>query len=187
MAFELFRVTGYQSILGAGETRTGTPSGRLIFLVALWIGFACNIALWRELVPGSQAAGRGLAWALVAGGFGASACGIALSLLCWRRTFKPAATLLLTLAALAATGAWFQSLPLDSGLFANNASVLAPAWGKLLRWEVPVLLVVLALLPIILLLNTKVRRLPGPEQMSVNAGGMALSGVGLAISGESAK
>ena len=182
MSLKLFRATGHQSILGAGETRTATHPAWLVFATALWIGFACNVALWRELLPASEA-GRGLAWSLAAGSFAASASGVVLSLLGWRRTFKPAATLLLLLAALVAAGAWFQSLPLTTGLLNNNASALVPAWRALLRWEVPVLLVVLALLPIALLWNTKVRRLPGPEQMSVNAGGLAVGGVVLAISG----
>ena len=182
MSLKLFRATGNQSILGVGETRTATHPGWLVFTIALWIGFACNVALWRELVPGSEA-GRGLPWSLVAGSLAASASGIVLSLLGWRRTFKAAATLLLLMAALAAAGAWSQSLPLDARLFETNVSALLPAWRELLRWEVPVLLCVLALLPIAMLWNTKIRRLPGPEQLSVNIGGLAIGGVVLAISG----
>ena len=44
----------------------------------------------------------------------------------------------------------------------------------------------LALLPIAMLWNTKIRRLPGPEQLSVNIGGLAIGGLaigGVAIGG----
>ena len=48
------------------------------------------------------------------------------------------------------------------------------------------LLCMLALLPIAMLWNTKIRRLPGPEQLSVNIGGLAIGGLaigGVAIGG----
>lgn len=182
MSLKLFRSTGYSSILSPGETRVATHPGWLVLATSMWIGFVCNVALWRELIPESDS-GRGLAWALTAGLFGAAASGAVLSLLGWRRTFKPAATVLLLLAALAACGIWFQSLPMDASLLDKGFAALLPAWPSLLRWQVPVLLLVLALLPMLWLWNTQVRRLPGPEQLGVNAAGMAAGAAVLVASG----
>ena len=182
MSLKLFRSTGYSSILAPGETRVATHPGWLVLATSLWIGFASNVALWRALISGVES-GRGLGWALTAGVFATAASGAVLSLLGWRRTFKPAATVLLLLAALAACGIWFQSLPLEASLLDRGLAALLPAWPSLLRWQVPVLLLVLALMPMLWLWNTQVRRLPGPEQLGVNAAGMAAGAAVVAVSG----
>ena len=48
MSLKLFRSTGYSSILAPGESRVATHPGWVILAISLWIGFACNVALWRE-------------------------------------------------------------------------------------------------------------------------------------------
>ena len=97
-----------------GETRVAPHPHWLVLAVSLWIGFACNVALWRQLR--ALDGGPGLASALLAGAFIASACGTLLSLLGWRRTLKRVASVLLLLSALVAACIWVQGLPLDRTL-----------------------------------------------------------------------
>ena len=52
MSLKLFRSTGYASILSPGETRVATHPGWLMAAVSAWVGFACNVALWRAFVAG---------------------------------------------------------------------------------------------------------------------------------------
>ena len=179
MSLKLFRSTGYASILAPGETRQGTKHpGWIILAVSLWAGFACNVALWRSFRGQAD-----LAHALALGALVASACGFILSLLGWRTTLKPAATLMLFLAALSACAIWGQSLPLDGPFSEMRLSTLMiPPWASLLRWQVSLLLVVLAVVPTMWVWNTQVRRLAGPAQLSVNLRGMLVAACVLAAS-----
>jgi lipid A ethanolaminephosphotransferase len=182
MSLKLFRSTGYSSILAPGETRVALHPGWLVLATSIWIGFACNVPLWRALRPGLET-GPSLAWAVTAGIFAAAASAAAMSLLGWRRTFKATATLLLLLAALVACAVWGQALPVDASLVDKGPQALVIAWPSLLRWQVPALLVVLGLLPMLLVWNTQLRRLPGPEQMAANLTGAIVACVVLAASG----
>ncbi|MBI2768727.1 MAG: DUF1705 domain-containing protein [Burkholderiales bacterium] len=179
MSLKLFRSTGYSSILGPGETtRVSMHPGWLVLAVSVWVGFACNVSLWR-VVRAMPEAGGGLLHALVMGVLLAGGCCTLLSLLGWRRTLKPAATVLLLLGALAACGMWVQALPLDSNVLDKGLrSLVIPSWASLLGWQVPATLVVLALLPMLWVWNTQLRRLPGPQQFAANATG---AGLGLAL------
>ncbi len=181
MSLKLFRSTGYSSILSAGETRVAMHPGWMILLTSVWAGFACNAALWRALF---LRGGAGLGQALATGTFLACASAVALSVLGWRKTLKPAATLILFLAALSASTAWVQAMPADSGLAQLRLAGLAlPSWGGLLHWQAWAALTVLALLPAMWVSKTRVRRLPGDQQLSVNAIGSLTAGALLALSG----
>ncbi|NPC59004.1 phosphoethanolamine transferase domain-containing protein [Caenimonas soli] len=181
MSLKLFRSTGYESILSPGETRASMHPGWIITAVSAWAGFACNVALWRELWTGDPA---GLAWAFALGAFVAAVCAAILSLLGWRKTLKPAATLILFVAALFACAIWAQALPVDASLMQKRLStILLPPWASLLRWQVSASLAVLALAPTVLLWNTQVRRLPGPQQLSINMMGILLASIMVAASG----
>lgn len=182
MALKLFRSTGYSSILAPGESRVPMHPFWVVAAASAWIGFACNVALWRALGPGDLP-GPGLSWALTAGLFASGCCGLVLSLLAWRRTLKPAATLLLLLAATAATGVWLQSAPIDANVLAQGLGGLMPGWAGLLSWQGPVLLVVLGVLPVLWLWQAQMRRLPGPRQLGANVGGMACSAMLAGVSG----
>ena len=181
MSLKLFRSTGYESILSPGETRAAMHPGWIITAVSAWAGFVCNVALWRELWSGDSV---GLAWALALGAFVAAVCAVILSVLGWRKTLKPAATLILFVAALAACAIWGQAIPVDASLLQKRlSSFILPSWASLLRWQVSALLVVLALAPTVWLWNTQVRRLPGPEQLSINMVGILLASIMVAASG----
>ena len=181
MSLKLFRSTGYESILSPGETRAAVHPGWIITGTSAWAGFVCNVALWRELWAGDAA---GLAWAFALGAFIAAGCAVVLSVLGWRKTLKPAATLILFVAALAACAVWGQAIPVDAGLLQKRlSSFILPSWASLLRWQVSALLVVLALAPTVWLWNTQVRRLPGPQQLSINMIGTLLASILVAASG----
>ena len=179
MPLKLFRSTGYASILTPGETRQGAKHpGWIILAVSLWAGFACNVALWRSFRGQAD-----IAHALALGALVASACGFILSLLGWRTTLKPAATLILFMGALSACAIWGQSLPLDGPFSEMRLSTLMiPPWASLLRWQVSLLLVVLAVAPTMWVWNTQVRRLAGPRQLSANLKGMLAAACVLAAS-----
>ncbi len=170
MSLRLFRTTGYHSILTPGESRIALHPGWAVLAASAWIGLACNPWLWLALV------GRGTDGpaALAAGLVIASACGFVLSLACWRRTFKPAATLVLLVAALACAGVWSHGMSLQDAMAARPTALL-PGWAALFGWQVPSLLVVLGVAPMLWLWNTQLRRLTGPAQGRANLAGMAIA------------
>jgi lipid A ethanolaminephosphotransferase len=181
MSLKLFRSTGYSSILLPGEARQAMHPRWIVLVASAWAGFACNVALWRGLwaLPASG----GLAHALVLGAFVAAGCGILLSLLGWRKTLKPATTLVLLVAALSACATWSQAVAPAAAADAQLPILMLPSWASLLRWQVSALLVALAMVPMVWVWNTKVRRLPGPEQLGSNLLGMLAGAALLAASG----
>lgn len=182
MSLKLFRSTGYSSILGPGETRVAPHPVWLVLAVSGWIGFACNVALWRHVrgLDGSP----GLRACLLAGAFIAAACATVLSLLGWHRTLKKAASALLLLAALVAASIWVQGLPLDKALLSQGLRALVlPSWPSLLRWQFPMLLVLLGVVPALWLSQLRLRRLPGPQQLQTNIAGMLIAGAVMMFSG----
>jgi glucan phosphoethanolaminetransferase (alkaline phosphatase superfamily) len=181
MSLKLFRSTGYSSILSAGETRVAMHPGWLILFTSLWVGFACNVALWREL--GASAGGGSLGQALTTGAFAASAAAVVLSALGWRKTLKPAALLIVFVAALAAIAAWQAAVPADTAAAGTRLSGLLPSWRDLLHWQVGATLAGLALPPAIWICNTRVRRFSGHRQLGVNVSGVLAAGAVLAPSG----
>jgi glucan phosphoethanolaminetransferase (alkaline phosphatase superfamily) len=182
MSLKLFRSTGYSSILSVGETRqVATHPGWLILFTSLWVGFACNVALWREL---GSSPGGSLGQALTTGAFAAASAGVALSVLGWRKTLKPAALLIVFVAALAAIAAWQAPVPADTATADTRlSSLLSLSWRALLHWQVGAILAGLALPPAIGICNTRIRRLPGNRQLGVNLTGILAAGAVLAPSG----
>ena len=133
------------------------------------------MALWRELWAGDRVA---LARAFALGAFVAAICAVILSVLGWRKTLKPAATLILFVTALTACSIWQQDIPVDANLLRQPlSSLLLPSWASMLRWQVATLLAVLALAPAVWLWNTPVLRLPGPQQMSIYMIGTLLASI----------
>jgi glucan phosphoethanolaminetransferase (alkaline phosphatase superfamily) len=173
MSLKLFRSTGYSSILTAGETRLAMHPGWMILATSIWVGFACNVVLWRQLRAQFSSS---LGQALATGVFAAAACAVVLSILGWRKTLKPAATLILFLAALAVCAAWEQPA-------AKDRLLMLPSWNGLLQWQAWATLAGLALLPAIWVCKTRLRRLPGNEQLSANLACIFAAATVLAVSG----
>jgi len=169
MALRLFRSTGYSTLLMPGESRMPTHPAMLVLWGSLWLGVACNVAIWRW-VAGSVDARTALGSFLVIAG----ASGTLFSLLGWRRTLKPALTLAFVAGALVAAGLWSQQLPMDT-LWQGPSRVLLPAWASFMRWDVLALVALLAVLPVVWLWNHQVRRVPGPRQLQSNITGSLLA------------
>ena len=62
-------------------------------------------------------------------------------------------------------------------------SLVLPSWPSLLRWQFPVLLVGLGVVPILWLSQLRVRRLSGPAQLNANVTGMLLGLLALVLTG----
>lgn len=165
MALRLFRNTGYSTLLMPGETRKATHPARLVLWASLWIAFACNVAVWRFL-GGSADWRAAIGSAAVIGG----GAGVVLSLLGWRRTLKLAVTLAVIAAALAAAGMWTQQLPVHT-LWQGPPRTMMPAWASFMRWQVLLLVLGLAVVPIVWAWNHPLRRLSGPAQLRSNLAG----------------
>ena len=171
MSLKLFRHTDYaQSILSPGETRFAMHPGWAVLAVSVWVGFAANVWFWRALLAGGAGLGRAVTTGLVVAGL----AGILLSLFGWRRTFKPVSTLVLLLAGVAAAGAWTQGITLEAALESRRFTELLPNWASFFGWQVPSLVVLLGLLPVIWVANLHLRRLTGPSQLRTNIAGMVL-------------
>jgi len=176
MSLKLFRSTGYHSILEVGEARLAPHPAWAVAGVATWVGLADNIWLWRALAG----VGASPLKALLAGLGIFGAVGLFLSLLCWRRTFKPMAAFCLLAGALFAGGIWVQGVELQAAFGGGGLASLLPPWTSLMRWQVPTCLVVLGGVPVLVLWNGTWRRLPAAEQLEANAwaaSGYALLGV----------
>ncbi len=180
MALKLFRSTGYSSILMAGETRLAMHPGWMILAMSAWAGFACNVALWRQLAGTGAGMGAALALALSVAGVSATV----ISLFGWRKTIKPAGTLVLLAAALSACSIWSEGLPVDGMLLGHGmAGLLLPSWPSLLRWQVWALLTGLALVPMMWMWNTPLRRLSAQRQLNVNIVGSLIGVAAMGIGG----
>ena len=163
MALKLFRTTGYSTLLMPGEARIAPHPARLVLWGALWLALACNVALWRLEWRGAAA------WASIVGG----AAGVFLSVFGWRRTLRLALTIACIAGALMACGLWTQQLPVDT-LWQGPPRTWMPAWASFLRWQVPALVLVLAVVPIVFVWNAPFRRLAGPAQLRANVLGAVI-------------
>ena len=171
MGLRLFRTTGYSTLLMPGEARKATHPARLVLWASLWIAVVSNVAVWRFL-GGSADWRAALGSAAVIGG----AAGIILSLLGWRRTLKLAITLLVLAAALSAAGVWTQQLPVHT-LWQGPPRTMLHARASFMRWQVLLLVGVLAVVPVVWLWNHPVRRLSGPAQLRSNLAGAFVAGL----------
>jgi lipid A ethanolaminephosphotransferase len=171
MALRLFRTTGYSTLLMPGESRLATHPARLVLWASLWLGVACNVALWRLLAGSTDLRTAAAATAVIAGG-----SGVVFSLLGWRRTLKPAITLALIASALIAAGLWSQQLPIVT-LWQGPPRSLLPAWTSFMRWQVLAIVLLLAVVPIVWVWNHPVRKLPGQVQLQSNILGAMLAGL----------
>lgn len=174
MSLKLFHHTDYaQSVLSPGETRFALHPGWAVLAASAWVGFVANVWFWRALLGSGPGLPQATASGLVVTGMAA----FVLSLFGWRRTFKPVATLVLLLAGVAAAGAWTKGITLEAMLASRHLLDLVPSWASFFGWQVPGLVVLLGLVPVIWLANLQLRRLTGPGQLATNVAGMVLAAV----------
>lgn len=179
MSLRLFRATNFSSVLDPGEMRVARHPSWLILAVSAWIGLACNVALWRAILDADRAS---VLRALVVGAMIAGCAGTVLFVLGWRRTLRVSASVLLLLAAAAATSIWVHAIPVDGRLLLDTHWIF-PGWPSLFGWRVPLMLIVLGLAPVLWVWSNRLRRLTGPDQLGVNLAGCSTS---LAVAGASA-
>ena len=174
MTLKLFHITEFaeSAYLSPETQREAIHPVTVLSLASLWLTLACNVPLWREFshlpLESAQHWWLGLRLALLVG-FALTAL---LSLLCWRRTFKPAILLLLLLAGL--------NLP----LMLEQASFLdlragPSSWGQQLRhafsWQSAGWFLALGLLPALWLWRLPIRRVPLLANLRQNMALLALS------------
>jgi glucan phosphoethanolaminetransferase (alkaline phosphatase superfamily) len=176
MALRLFRTTGFSTLLMPGESRVAPHPARIVLWASLWIGVACNVAVWR-LFSGDLASAR---TALSSAAILTGGSALLFSIFGWRRTLKPVVTLALLAATLIACGLWSQQLPIQT-LWQGPSRAVLPAWASFLRWQLLALVLVLGLVPMVTVWNMTMRRLPGPSQMRANMAGVFFAGLLLAL------
>lgn len=166
MALRLFRTTGHSTLLQVGEARAGLHPLPVVLALSAWIGIACNTGLWHLLLQDGGSVRHVIAaTALLAG-----TSGLVLSLLAWRNTLKPAATLLLLAGAVIACGLWVQQLPVEA-LWSQRPRNLLPNWAAFLRGPVLLMMLVLAVAPIVWVWQLHLRRLTAHQQLRATAWG----------------
>ncbi|MDB5753240.1 MAG: putative rane protein [Ramlibacter sp.] len=173
MALRLFRTTGYSTLLMPGEARLALHPAWMAFAISAWLALPANVAVWRLAGGAGWQEWRQAAGSILALGGGSFAL---LSLLGWRRTFKLAATVLLLAGALAACGLWVQELPLET-LWQQRPRAVLPGWASFMRWQVPAMMLLLAVVPVVWVWHVPVRRLPGPAQLRANLAGTVAGAV----------
>lgn len=174
MTLKLFHITEFaeSAYLSPETQREAIHPVTVLSLASLWLTLACNVPLWRELshlpLESAQRWWLGLRLALLLG-FALTAL---LSLLCWRRTFKPAILLLLLLAGLNLPLMLEQTSFID--LRAGSSS-----WGLQLRhafsWQSAGWFLALGLLPALWLWRLPIRRVPLLANLRQNLALLALS------------
>lgn len=174
MTLKLFHITEFaeSAYLSPETQREAIHPVMVVCLASLWLTLACNVPLWRELSLLSQETTQrwwlGLRLALLLG----SALTALLSLLCWRRTFKPATLLLLLLAGLNLPLMLEQASFLDLSAGPSN-------WGTQLRhafsWQLAGWFLALGLLPALWLWRLPIRRVPLLANLRQNSVLLALS------------
>ena len=145
----------------------------LMLLVAVWLAMVGHWPLWQTLLLRTEPGAIRPAMALAVAAHLFLAALIWLALLCWRRTFKLAATLLLVWAALGSCAMWLQSstgqavavTPMALGKFLANPA----QWARLLNWQCGVTLLVVAILPAIAVWRSRIRRIALSHNLILNA------------------
>lgn len=121
----------------------------LILLASLWIAVAGNWPLWRALamLPEMDTP-RGWVFRLAFGGMVAAATTAVLALFAWRWTVKPAITLFLVVAAVAAYFMGSYGVVMDPTMMVNVIQTDVRETSYLLSWQLFASLFVLAALPL---------------------------------------
>ncbi|WP_423837571.1 phosphoethanolamine transferase [Variovorax terrae] len=172
MSLKLFRSTEFSSssLFSIPEQREAMHPAWLILLASLWIATACNVPLWRELLRLPELDNlRGLAFGA---GFAvaiAAAVGALLTLLAWRWTLKPAIALFVLAAAFGAYFMMAYGVVIDTPMVTNVLQTNPRETLDLLNLRLLLTVLVLALLPLLWLWRTPVKRVPWLRRLFQNA------------------
>ncbi|MBB6562929.1 lipid A ethanolaminephosphotransferase [Acidovorax soli] len=166
--------------------RPATPPPALhpawvVLLVSLWLATVCNVPLWREVaaLPG-QGSLRGYGFALAFGAIVTAGNAGLLALLAWRWTLKPAAVLLVLMAAFGAYFMLAYGIAIDASMLTNVVQTDVHEAGDLLSLRMLATVAALAAPPLLWLLRTPVRRLP-PLRQAVHNGLLLLAAIAVIV------
>ena len=142
----------------------------LIILSSLWLASIGNLALWQEIVRLPEmndwrAVWFGVAFAAL---IAALIC-MLMSLLCWRWTLKPVIALFLVSAALGAYFMLSYGVVIDSAMMVNVLHTDLRESTDLASWKLVLVLLFMAILPIVLLWKTQIKRFSLIKTLGNNA------------------
>lgn len=169
MSLRLFHITEFaQSMLSPAAQREARHPAQLLLLSGLWLALIGNLPLWRELARQPMDTGSLLWIGLCFGLLTTAALGALFSMLNWPWVLKSVIVVLLWLSAL-------NTILLWSGHSYLHPSFQRSAWQVVvqqLRVLPPLQLMLafglLALLPCIVLLNTRLRRIAQVQRLVQN-------------------
>ncbi|EJE48464.1 putative membrane-associated, metal-dependent hydrolase [Acidovorax sp. CF316] len=140
-----------------------------VLLVSLWLATVCNVPLWREVaaLPG-QGSLRGWGFALAFGAIVTAGNAGLLALLAWRWTLKPAAALLVLMAAFGAYFMLAYGIAIDASMLTNVVQTDVHEAGDLLSLRTLLTVAALAGPPLVWLARTPLRRLAPLRQVAHN-------------------
>ncbi|WP_182119818.1 phosphoethanolamine--lipid A transferase [Acidovorax sp. FHTAMBA] len=132
----------------------------VVVFISTWLATACNVPLWREVaqLPG-QGSLRGWGFAIAFAFIVAAGNAALLSLLAWRWTLKPAAALLVVMAAFGAYFMLAYGVAIDASMLTNVLQTDVKEAGDLLNWRMLATVLALAVPPLWWLLRRPVLRL----------------------------
>ena len=132
----------------------------VVVLISTWLATACNVPLWREVaqLPG-QGSLRGWGFAIAFALIVAAGNAALLSLLAWRWTLKPAAALMVVMAAFGAYFMLAYGIAIDASMLTNVLQTDAHEATDLLSWRMAATVLALAAPPLVWLYRRPVRRL----------------------------
>ena len=147
----------------------------VVVLISTWLATACNVPLWREVaqLPG-QGSLRGWGFAIAFALIVAAGNAALLSLLAWRWTLKPAASVLVVMAAFGAYFMLAYGVAIDASMLTNVLQTDVKEAGDLLNWRMLATVLALAVPPLWWLLRRPVLRLSTLRHAAHN--GLLLAG-----------
>ncbi|MBV7453769.1 phosphoethanolamine--lipid A transferase [Acidovorax sp. sif1233] len=153
----------------------------VVVLISAWLATACNVPLWREVaeLPGHGSA-RGWAFAVAFVVIVAAGNAALLSLLAWRGTLKPAAVVLVVMAAFGAYFMLAYGIAIDASMLVNVLQTDAHEAGDLLGWRMAGTVLALAVPPLAWLYRTPVQRLGGLRHAAHN-GALLLGAIAVIV------
>lgn len=141
----------------------------VVVLISIWLATACNVPLWQEVLklPGHNSL-RGWGFELAFVAIVAAGNAALLSLLAWRWTLKPAAIVLILMAAFGSYFMLAYGIAIDATMLMNVFQTDVKEAGDLLNWRMVVTVLVLAAPPVVWLLRRPVMRLSAARQVVHN-------------------
>jgi len=160
----------------------GTHPAWVVLLISVWLATACNVPLWREVaqLPGQGSSLHSWSFALAFGVIITAGNAALMSLLAWRWTLKPAATVLVVMAAFGAYFMLAYGIAIDASMLINVLQTDAHEATDLLTWRMTGTVLALLVPPLAWLYRTPVRRLGAVRQAAHN-GALLLGAIAVIV------